>query len=701
MKFLMSIIILSSTIAFAQESTPLQTIQVQGNKENKTYEESTESISVVPSKQLDSPMQTDSVQALNALPNISVNRNDNTFSIRGVNNTGVTGYAKDNVSSIIVDDVFQTDLAIKAGSIELWDINHVEVYRGPQSTSQGVNSLAGSILLFHNKPAEQTEGAVKLGYGSFNKQELGAMTNNVWFDGKVLSRITYNKEKSDGYIKNLARDNSKWGSKDKDYLNLDLVFNITDNSYIRVNSKLMQTDNGGIYVQSSNPFDYEVNEDVDFSTHTKNNQTSIRYVGKFGERWSNEVITAYSISRNDETSDADGSPQPTAGTRYETHVDSFYSVENLLKYQSERFKNVLGFHAHQFDLMDDDQFNLLFPVPTTTLITPVATRQKSDKDRTVLAVFDSALIKFTPSQSLNLGLRYEYVKNKYGAAVSATRTQNLGGANATIDAYLAQRSGAYDNTNYNSVLLPKAAYAIELNNHTLGAFFSQGYRTGGISINRSQAKTDEYSPETTSNYELSYKYTRENIRLSSNVFYTNWKDQQVLIYLSADTFNSQVQNAAASELYGAEAEAQVDLNPQHSLGVSGGYVMTRFNNFVNRNVDYGGNQFPFAPNWTGRGFYTYNINESWTASSILRYLGKSYTNADNTREAPEQFYLDAEAQYLLPSLSLVTNFYVKNVLDSEYLIYDGRPLSANSTIQANYHQVNAPQEFGVRVTYMW
>lgn len=701
---LLALLISSSAAAQTSETSTLETIQIQGNKENKTYSESTESISVVPSRELDSPIQSTSIQALNALPNFTVNRNDDSFSIRGINNTGVTGYQKDNLSSIVVDDVFQTDLAIKAGSFDLWDVHHAEVYRGPQSTTQGVNSLAGSVLLFHNKAAPQTETGAKLGYGSFNKIEAGLMTNNVWLDGALLSRITLNHEQDDGFIKNTATGNSKWGKKDKNHLGLDFVFNLNDTDYVRWNTKLMQTEGGGNYVQSTNPFDYEVNEDVDFNSTSRNQQTSLRYFKKINDSWSNEIIAAYSLSRNDETSDADGTSAPSAGTRYESHWDQYASLENLLKYQSGSVKNVLGFHAHDYYLNDDAQLNLLFgPLPApfpANSYTPIESRQNTEKHRTAFALFDSYLWNFTENQSLNLGLRYEYVKNKYGAIVSARRLQNLGGAgNAFIDNYVQTRSGSYEDSSDNSILLPKVAYTYSFDEHVYGLSYTEGYRTGGLSINRTRAQVDTYDPEKTGNYELSYKYEVGAWRLSSNAFYTDWRKQQVLVKLSNDTFDTQVVNAASSELYGAEAEGFWQPHPQHSLGVGAGYVKTRFKEFTSGGTDYSGKEFPFAPNWTGRLSYTYQISSSWNAASILRYLGPSYGDAENTLKSPEQFYLDVLGQYLWNSTGLTVDLYARNVLDSRYVIYDRTSSMGGQTVR--YNQVNTPRELGFRVSYFW
>ncbi|KHD89648.1 MAG: TonB-dependent receptor [Bdellovibrio sp. ArHS] len=700
MKSIVFILLLIPTVGRAQEESQpsqIESIQVQGHKENKTYQESAESISVLKSNEVDAPVQKESLQVINASPNVTVNKNDDSFSIRGINNTGVTGFQKDNLSSVLIDNVFQTDLAIKAGSFELWDTDQLELYRGPQSTTQGVNSLAGSILLFHNKPTADNEVMGRLGYGSYNRLNLSLLGNTAWLEGALKGRISYNHDQDDGFIKNLATNNSKWGKKSKKALTLDLVYDLNATDFLRWNSKLFQNETGGNYVQSSNPFDYEVDEDVDSDSKTTNQQTSLTYSKQINESWRNEAVVAFSLAHNDETSDADGTRNPTAGVRTEEHQDRFVSFENLLKYQSGSVKNVLGFHAHDYYLNDRAHFNILYPV-SAGVYTPVDSTQETEKYRTVFALFDSYLWKFTSTQSLNLGLRYEYVKNKYGATVTAKRTQNLGGGvNAAIDNYLNSVSGSYEDTNDNSILLPKAAYTVTNGAHSYSGSYSEGYRTGGLSINRKRAKVDSYDPEKTSNYELSYKWSESFGTLSSNVFYTDWKDQQVQIQLSNDIFDTQVVNAASSEVYGAEVELQMQPVSRHQFTVGAGYVKTRFKDFVSGSKDYSGNEFPFAPNWTGKIHYLYHVNSEWTATSTVRYLGTSYGNAENTLDSPEQFYWDASVQYAMNAWNMGIDFYVRNLLNSQYVIYDRTSSIGGQTV--NYKQVNSPQELGVTLSW--
>ncbi|MBO9665240.1 MAG: TonB-dependent receptor [Bdellovibrio sp.] len=673
-------ILLGMQACFAQAQTTetyqLQQVQIRGNKEEKTYLESTESITVLESEGFDKAVKTDSIKDLNALPNVQVNTNDNNFSIRGINNLGVTGYQQDNLASILVDDVFQTDLAISAGAFDFWDLDHVEIYRGAQSTTQGVNSLAGNILLFHRKATGQNEGAAKIGLGNYGQKEVGLVTNNVFLDGKVLTRVAVNVERNDGFIKNLATDNDRWGHKDKNYITGDFIYKLSETDEIRWNVKIMQTDNGGNYTQGTNAFDYEVNEDVDARYLTNNQQTSLRYVTKINESYSNEVIAAFSQSQQDGTSDADGTATNVAGTRYETHSDQYASVENLLKYQSDKIKNVLGLHIHDMQLRDKWDFKVITGGP----IIPVM--QKNEKLQQTYAVFDSLLYKFDEKHALNMGLRYEYTANDYETVIETT---------------LPGYSGTFNGDENNGVLLPKLGYIYTLDNHSYGISYTQGYRTGGVSINRNRHVANQYDPEKTDNFEGSYKFAQDKVKISANVFYTMWHDQQVLVALSNTMYDTQVMNAASSELYGGEFEGKYEITPKNLIAGGVGYTNTKFLDFESKGVDYSGNQFPFASNWTGTVTYTFRPSDAWSWDTALRYLSSSYTNAENSRTSPEQWLIDTGVVYLLAKYNLTTEVYVRNVFDQHYVIND----VSSDVYNVKYYQTNTPREFGARLTYFW
>lgn len=700
---LLTLVLFSTPSAFADEETiRLDTITVTGTKDEKSYAETPQSVTVLKETDLTPIGSENSIQILNAVPNVQVNKNGESFSIRGINNTGVTGYQKDNLSSIMIDDFFQTDLAIQAGSFDLWDFDRIEVLKGAQSTTQGVNSLAGTILVNHRAPQFVSEGMAKLGAGSFFNREAGFAANPILIKQKLAMRISYNKEMSDGYIKNTTTDNDHWGFWNRDRVRTALTYRINDFDDVSVDAKYNRNKQGGTYTQGTDPFLYQVAEDVDLVTRTENYQLTSKYKHKMNDAFKNELVAGFSKGVQDSISDGDGTALNTAGTRFEKHNDKFMSLENRLYYQSGKIRNLLGVHTHYFNLDDDYDFNLLYPLGAG-LTTPLSVQQTVNRSRSTYALFDSFDYQFDSISSINLGVRGEYVRSEYGTNVQARRTQDLGAAtNSAIDNYLAQRVGAYSGKNNNLVVLPRFGYMADLSDHHLGVTYTRGYRTGGLSINRRRAEAVEYNPEYTNNYEFSYRHIKKEYQISTNVFYIDWREQQVQVQLSSDFYDTQVVNASRSELYGAETEFKWSPFRANTFAWGVGYTNTAFKDFSTRNpstgvvTDYAGKNFPFASKWTSRFSHEIAVTDRIQFLSVARFVSGGYTNAENTRKSDAQFYLDWNAKYFLESF--VIEGYVKNILNSQYLLFNGAATAATTAI---YHQPSTPREIGLRLSYLW
>lgn len=684
MKRLLILLALTPTTTWSQTQNldAIEVTEVRGNKDERTFIESNESISVLKPKNLNRGDLPNSVQMLNGFANVQTqtDRAGDTFSIRGVSDMGVTGFQKDNLATILVDDIFQTSLAVRAGSFENWDLDSVEIRRGAQSTDQGVNSLAGNILLYHNAPKAQNEGQAKLTYGNFNRRE-GAFVLNRQITDKFSFRTSYNKEDNDGFIKNGTTKNDKWGERKKDHFVTDFLYRLSENSSVRLNLKALRMHKGGSYVQNYKKL--KVLENQDYKEITNNQQAGLTLMNKLSDNWSNKFILGATRGSSTAKSDEDGTAVDVAGTRNGNDKDQFLSLENQLKYRSEKIKNVLGVHLHRYNLDSFYNFRLMF---TTMLNAPVT--QENSKTRETYAIFDSFTYDFNRHHAVNIGSRLEVVKNKFSADIDSSA------APAPYNAL----SGKYGDTNTNTVALPKLQYTYRNDNYSLGSTYSQGYRTGGISVNRARATTNEYSPERTHNYELSWKYMQDRLLVAANTFYTKWKDQQVEV-IGSSSFDTQVKNAAESELYGAELETSYELENNDSVRMNVGYVHTRFLSFKNAGKVYTGNAFPDAAPLTAQASYWKILNDKWMVILVQRYVSESFTDPDNLRWAPEQFYTDLNTQYSFDQYMI--EGYVRNVFDQGYRLFNGSPRSTTTPYQANYHRVSTPRELGVRLNYYW
>ena len=478
---------------------------------------------------------------------------------------------------------------------------------------------------------------------------------------------------------------------------------MTPDDKLLFDMKLMRNKTGGNYVQGADPFRREVNEDIDVNAKINNQQASVRYLKNINTNFSNTTILGFSQSTFKESSDADGAPVNLAGKRIEDHSDNFYSLENLFYYKNEKLNNMLGINLSNYTLLEHHDFNLLYPLTINTT-TPVHVIQDSKNIRTIISLFDSFNYDFNDEHSLNVGGRLEVSKNKYGTNVKAQRTVSVPPYDTNIDNYLNKSSGAYGDDKTNIIFLPKLGYVYHLNsNNHFGAAYTEAYRSGGLSINRAKATPVSYDPEKTNNYELSHKFENTKINLATNLFYTNWKHQQVSVRLSNDFYDTQIENASRSEVYGAEFQSHYYFNDVQTISLNAGYVQTRFVNFKKSGFNYTGKEFPNAPNVTAMLTYKLMLNDQWSLGTSGRFLGKSFSNAENTRKITDQYYFDINSQYAFSTYSV--ELFVKNIFDKEYVIHDGSPsaalTSSSGTYNVKYYQINSPRELGFRVSYFW
>lgn len=693
---LLQILIVFQLASHAQDNPSLEILEVKGTKERKAYVDTPESISILNSHDLATTGRLNDIDVLNGLGNVQVNNNNESFSVRGINSTGVTGFQKDNLASVLIDGMFQTELATKAGSFNMWDMDRIEVLRGAQSTNMGINSLAGSILLYHQKPQFVHEGSARATLGNFGHKEAALMVNTPLIENRVSTRVTYEKEVNDGYITNMTSSNSKWGQRDRDRISGDVLFELTEDIRILFNAKYNRNQQGGTYTQGTRPLDDQVQEDVDLKNNTENQQYSAQVIREFSAHWSKEFFAGFSKSKQAGVSDADGTPQNTGGTRTESRRDHFFTLENRIYYKTDRLTNMIGLHSHDFRLDDSTAFNLLFPVTGT----PVAVSQDSLRTRKVYAIFDTLTYNFDDFNSLTLGVRGELAESIFGADLHGRRLQDAGpGGNAMIDGFISQLEGSRFGSQRTFVFLPKLSYLLGPKNSKWGVSYTRGYRTAGVSINRQRGLAVQYDPEYTDNYELSYKYVKNNFRIGANLYYIDWRYQQVLVQLSNQYYDNQVENAARSNLFGGEVDTTINLTHSQELGASVGYTQTKFNEFQTSAFNFQGKQFPYAPHWTSRISHSWMIVQDLRLFTIVRYLTDSFGNAENTRRSDEQFYVNMNLSYALGSWMM--NLYGNNIFDKRFLIYNGYPIDAGSPYQTAYHQTNAPREFGLQVTYSW
>ncbi len=148
------------------------------------------------------------------------------FYLRGLGNTDFDLAASQPVS-VIVDDVVMENVILK--SFPLFDVDRVEVLRGPQGTLFGRNTPAGIIKFDTRKPTQETEGYVSASYGSFGTTTVEAALGGG-ISEKVSARVSGLYQRRGDYIDNgFTGERDALGGFDEKAARLQLQFDPTDN----------------------------------------------------------------------------------------------------------------------------------------------------------------------------------------------------------------------------------------------------------------------------------------------------------------------------------------------------------------------------------------------------------------------------------------------------------------------------------------
>ncbi|MEM6554607.1 MAG: TonB-dependent receptor plug domain-containing protein, partial [Pseudomonadota bacterium] len=174
---------------------------VLGTKIEQSLQDLEVSAEVFDAERLDREQITELSELLLKVPNVTtVGGADSNFSIRGIGRAGVGGAGQGVTSSVYVDGSPITSLNFNRGPLGLWDTQQVEVLRGPQSSVQGRNALAGGIFIKTADPTFEPEGKFRATYAEGNTYQLAGAYGRSIIDGLLAGRLAVDMQSSDGFL---------------------------------------------------------------------------------------------------------------------------------------------------------------------------------------------------------------------------------------------------------------------------------------------------------------------------------------------------------------------------------------------------------------------------------------------------------------------------------------------------------------------
>ncbi len=652
----------------------LNQITVYGAKNATTLNDTSASVGIVTAQDISDSLLRDFRGAFRRLGNVmDADWVDAGFVIRGVNSEGfVPGGAP--LASVYVDGVQQTIYGARRGARGLWDVQQMEVYRGPQSTLSGRAALAGAVYIKTKDPTFDKEAEVSLTVGSDDTVGTALMVNVPLIDEQLAVRFAGEFQRSKSDINYPL------------YEPFDLFDDFTTDTYYNLRGKVLFTPSempetkallSYSFAHDAPTLDdiagpglgFEFDErrgDFNDPVYTEVRSTDVHNVGlevthDFSDTLRLTSLTGFTHTLLDRPSINEGTPGET-NVMLGDRTDLMGTQEVRLNYDTDGLRWVAGLYGSYEEL--DSQFN-------RTSFDYRNDISQSKWETTNLAAFGEVTYEFLPTWNVIVGGRLDYTAQDQ--TEFASRQQPLGGPiNVQADF-----TSSIEEVNF----LPKIGFSKDITeDHTAGFVFSQGFRTGGGGFDQVAAAPYTYEPEKASNFELFYKGTflDGRLRLDANVFYTDFSDQQVETQTDPlDWMSRRIVNAASAHSYGFEIEPSFDVTEQFTAFASIGYVHSRFDEFNDANLgDLSDLPFPEAPEWSvafgGRYAFLNGIYVGGDAKYTSSYLARFGMLPHD--EIDPRIVVNLQAGYRTEHWEI--NAFADNVFDEEYFVYNDNDFAA-------------------------
>lgn len=735
--------LLSPSIASAQElddvsDTPQDLIIVTGEKAERSLQETTTSVAVTTTERIEQENVQTIQEVYQRTANVSETYGASGFSIRGIDQRGVSGGGDGATATVFVDGAPVPQEVLSNGPTDLWDVSQVEIFRGPQSTIQGLNALAGAVHIRTQGPTFDWSLRARAEIASFDTTRFAIAGGGPIIPDELALRVSAEKRDSDGYIRNITRDEPE-APTDTTSIRGKLLW--TPRALPALEARLtyhhFETEGGYVFVYTDRSvddyFDNRTNSsDFPNSSVVDHDQVTLDLRYDLGSDFSLNALGTYSDTGYVRTYDGDFSPESTAYSDI-WGSEEIFTQELRLNYEGERLSGLVGlFYNHRDRTRQSHQVTLVqTPGPTIADLLAGSLGQETAEQVAALyvdalpvipvdytsdfpasvetmAVFADARFELTDRLSLLGGFRYDRERNRIGGEALATFVGTLPdpaaygplalafeGVNAAVLGLVADANGsAPAGTRTFKAFLPKAGIEMAWTPDLSTAFVVQrGYRSGGSSFNTARSQLFAYDPEYTWNYELSLRSTWLDNRLTinANAFYIDWTKQQTSANFGNGTYDTHTVNAGKSHVYGFELEAAFDLSDVFDVYASVGHTETEFDEFVTdvgSITDLSGLDFPYAPHWTLSGGANLRFGGGFNANLNASYRSAVFTDVSTPQtnsQVGERTLVNARIGYEADCWSL--SLYAKNLLDEEYDQY------VNSVI--NYAIIGAPRQIGL------
>lgn len=671
-------------------------------------------------------------EAIGIVPNVDIKQNAPgvlpVVTIRGVGLNDFGGNTSPP-AGIYVDEIFLSTVVMMNGQI--FDLDRVEVLKGPQGTLYGRNSTAGAINFISAAPRPEYGGRAQVGYGNYNSFTFDGAVNLPISDTLALRVAGKLIEQQDGYWTSRLLPGTI-GKQSIQTARATLLWTPTDQvrSLLKVEG-LRQRGQQGLteFFGAIDPATFQTCASVLAGRTDDTNCTNyLGYTDRDGDpykgdwerkpiqnsegrdvTWKNDVefdgftltsVTGWRSFIQKTDSNIDSTPAPILDYLNKYSIDQF-SQEVRLAGATGALDWILGgfYSWDHYTFSSAGQNQALFN--TNTLIT-------ADQTTKSAAAFAHGLYALTPKLTGVLGLRYTWEERQYeggsfdlnpfgGSMLCGGCSQpfTLAATDETIsDRNVTGTLGLNYKPNDDSLL-----YGAVSRGQKSGGFFS------GLATDPRQLLP--YEPEKLTSYEVGAKVSllERSLQVNVSAFYYDYRDIQTFKRSTVGAIPIQILgNVDKATVKGIDAD--VAWRPTHDLTLQAslGLLDSRLGEFVNAaGVVQDGNSLPNAPelSFKAQASYDLHLPNDYVAQITVQpsYASSAFRDSENTAIAKTPSFWTVDGNILLSSPNSPWTFSIwgKNLTDNIYLtqVIDLTGLGFGTKIYS------APRTFGATVGVKW
>lgn len=633
----------------------------------------------------------------NSVPNFFLG--DDTFnhmatsSIRGIAGSNRASGVEKRANYYIDDVYVGRSIAV---NMDLFDLERIEILKGPQGTLFGKNTISGAINLTTRKPINEWEATLCVDAGNFNYFNNNIIINTPLKDNVLLARFSGKIMRRDGFVTNLYNNEDLNGQNIMNgrfqvrYLpspNLDINLSLSALRDRRDRTVGIALDGPG-YKAAPEP--REVSHNYSEFEHRDMFGSALNMEYQFSNNYRLKSITAYKKIKNWGKFDIDLSPEQLFYTTITTEDAHFTQEIRLSSPLFEHFDFVTGLYyiSQKSDQIDDARSTPEASIPNFIMLSYGPVRSNS------LAGYFHSNINLMNNLSIFTGIRYTYEYKR----INWTQIN---------DPYPYINLQNYTDTYSKGIFSPQIGVRYKILDQLMSyGKITWGYKSGGWG-NHSVLILEHLKlrPEYAVSYELGVKLTTFNDKLSFNsaIFLSKFDDYQTEVWQVAPHGYVQpiYRNAAKVTSKGFEIELIAAPMKNLSLFSAFGYVNATYDEFDSApGYDYTGNKLELAPE-TEYNFsieYRKPVINIGTFSIRGDFIHKDdyYFDASNSEDFLIESYelIDGKIGYENSDGSLGIFIWVKNLNDKLYMLT--RAMTPEPTKYAWYA---IPRTFGIQVSY--